>query len=511
MKESELIKSEDTCSKTLSVWTDTFQVPEFSALKEDIHADVCIVGAGISGITAAYLLACEGKDVVVLDDGKIGGGETENTTAHISSVIDDRYCSLEKIHGADAVCMASQSQRAAVEEIERIIIKEKIDCDFKKTDGYLLFKPGDDDMFTEEFEAAMRAGMDVSISEPPLVSFKNYNTLKFPGQAKFHILKYISALAEAIVRKNGRIFTDTRVSDIEDHETGAVIKTKNGFIVKAVNAVIATNSPISDNISVHTKQTAYRTYVIGYEIKKNSVPDFLIWDTESPYHYIRIYQDKDNDILIIGGEDHKTGHEHNPEERFKKLGDWAALHFKIPDSPEYKWSGQVMEPIDGLSFIGKDPENKNHVFIITGDSGMGITHATFGGMILRDLITGNENIWSELYDPARISTRSAFDYIKEGVSSVSEYIEHITAGDVNIVSEIQSGEGAVLREGFTKIAVYKDDNNEVFRFSAYCPHLKCVIQWNSVEKSWDCPCHGSRFDCKGKLLNGPAISDLLRI
>lgn len=510
MNESELSNSGAACTKTLSVWTDTFQIPEFTVLNEDIHADVCIVGAGISGITTAYLLACAGKFVVVLDDGEIGGGETGNSTAHVTSVIDDRYSRLEKIHGEDAVRMASQSQRVAVEEIERIINKENINCDFKKTEGYLLFRP-DDDTFTEEFEAAMRAGMDVSITEPPLESFKNYKALKFPGQAKFHILKYISALAEAIVRKNGRIYTYSGVAEIEDLEDCAVIKTKNGSSVKADKAVIATNSPISDNISVHIKQTAYRTYVVGYNIKKNSVPDCLIWDTEEPYHYVRIYEKEDNDVLIIGGEDHKTGHEHNPEDRFKNLENWAASHFKIENSPEYKWSGQVLEPIDGFSFIGKDPENKKNVFIITGDSGMGITHATYGGLIIRDLITGKDNIWTELYDPSRITLRSALEYIKEGVSTVSEYLDLITAGDVNIVSDIPSGEGAVLREGFTKIAVYKDGSGETFRFSAYCPHLKCVLHWNNIEKSWDCPCHGSRFDCKGKLLNGPANSDLKRL
>ena len=510
MKESELKNSGDFCAKTLSIWTDTFQVPEFSVLTEDILTDVCIVGAGISGITSAYLLACAGKTVVILDNGEIGGGETGNTTAHITSVIDDRYSRLEKIHGEDAVRLSAQSQRAAVEEIERIVKYENIECDFKKTDGYLLFK-SDDDTFTEEFEAAMRAGMDVCISEPPLESFKNYKTLEFPGQAQFHILKYISALAEAILKKNGRIYTNSGVTEIEDLENCTVIKTKNGSSVTAVKSVFATNSPVSDNISIHIKQSAYRTYVIGYNIKKYSVPDCLIWDTEEPYHYVRVYEKQNNDVLIIGGEDHRTGHEHNPEDKFKNLEDWATSHFNIGNSPDYKWSGQVLEPIDGFSYIGKDPENKNNVFIITGDSGMGITHATYGGLIIRDLITGVDNKWTELYDPSRITVRSALEYIKEGVTTVSEYLDLITAGDVTIVSDIPSGEGAVIRKGFTKIAVYKDLSGETFRFSAYCPHLKCVLHWNSVEKSWDCPCHGSRFDCKGKLLNGPAISDLKRI
>lgn len=510
MKETNKVISDESCIKTLSVWTDTFQVPKFAPLKENVTADVCIVGAGISGITSAYLLAIEGREVIVIDDGEIGGGETGNTTAHITSVIDDRYSSLEKLHGIDAARIAAQSQRDAVKEIERIVLKENIDCDFKKADGYLLFKPGDD-LFTEEYEAAMRAGMEVSILDHPLDSFNEYKALKFQGQAQFHILKYISFLAGAIIKMNGQIFTYTHVTGLEDNETGVVINTKDGFCITATDAVIATNSPVSNYVSIHTKQTANRTYVIGYRIKKNSVSPFLYWDTESPYHYIRVYQEKDSDILIIGGEDHKTGKENNPEERFEKLEEWSAKHFNIQERPVYNWSGQVMEPVDGLSFIGKDPENKNHVYIITGDSGMGITHATFGGMIIRDLIIGKENIWSELYDPGRITLKSAMEYIKQGANTVSQYIDHISAGDVNIDDEIKTGNGALIREGFNKIAVYKDENGELFRFSALCPHLKCVLHWNQVEKSWDCPCHGSRFDCKGKLLNGPAITDMKRL
>jgi glycine/D-amino acid oxidase-like deaminating enzyme/nitrite reductase/ring-hydroxylating ferredoxin subunit len=510
MKETKKVISDESCSKTLSVWTDTFPVPEYAPLKENIAADVCIVGAGISGITCAYLLACEGLKVIVLDDGEIGGGETGNTTAHITSVIDDRYSLLEKMHGVEAARIAAQSQRDAVKEIEKIVLKENINCDFEKTDGYLLFESGDD-LLTKEFEAAMRAGMEVSISDHPLDSFKEYSSLKFPGQAQFHVLKYVSSLAGAILKMNGRIYTNTNVTGVEDNETGVVINTKDGFCVTTGDAVIATNSPVSDYVSIHTKQTAYRTYVIGYRIKKNSVPAFLYWDTESPYHYVRVYKEKDADILIIGGEDHKTGQENNPEERFERLEKWAAEHFNIKDKPVYNWSGQVMEPVDGLSFIGKDPENKNHVYIITGDSGMGITHATYGGMNIRDLIIGKENKWAELYDPGRITYRSALEYIKEGANTLSQYIDLISAGDVNIDDEIQSGNGALIREGFDKIAVYKDENGEIFRFSALCPHLKCVLHWNQVEKSWDCPCHGSRFDCKGKLLNGPAISDMRRL
>lgn len=501
---------DNICIKTLSVWTDTFKVTESDSLKENIDADVCIVGAGISGITCAYLLASEGKKVVVLDDGIIGGGETGNTTAHITSVIDDRFSRIERLHGIENAQMASQSQRDAIFEIERIINKENIQCDFRRVDGYLFFKAGDK-LFTEEYEAAMRAGMEVEISDSPLGSFKDYKTLKFAGQAQFHVLKYISSLADAIIKMNGKIFTGTFVNDIEDSNEQVVIKTREGFIIKACDAVIATNSPVSDYLSIHTKQSAYRTYVIGYKIKKDSVPAALYWDTEEPYHYIRVYPCEEHDILIIGGEDHKTGQEENPEQRFTNLIEWSAKHFNTLSAPEYSWSGQVMEPVDGLSFIGCDPENSKHVYIITGDSGMGMTHATFGGMIICDLVMGRKNKWSELYDPKRITMKSSMEFVKEGVNAVSQYIDFVTPGDVKNTDEIKKGAGAILREGFDKVAVYIDNEGIVHKFSALCTHLKCVLHWNQVEKSWDCPCHGSRFDCMGKVLNGPAISNMKKI
>ncbi|MBK9334888.1 MAG: FAD-binding oxidoreductase [Ignavibacteria bacterium] len=238
------------CAKTLSVWTDTFKVSEFDSLKENMEADVCIVGAGISGITCAYLLAAAGKKVIVLDDGIIGGGETGNTTAHITSVIDDRFSRMEKIHGKEGAQIASQSQRAAVYEIEKIIKKENILCDFKKVDGYLFFG-ADDTLFIDEHEAAMRVGMEVEISNSPLKSFRDHNTLKFSGQAQFHVLKYISALADAIVRMNGKIFTGTFVNSIDDNKENVIIKTRSGFCVNTHDAVIATNSPVSDYLAIH--------------------------------------------------------------------------------------------------------------------------------------------------------------------------------------------------------------------------------------------------------------------
>ncbi len=416
--------------KSLSIWADTFTPPQFPSLEYNIETDVCIIGAGITGISAGYFLAKEGKKVVIIDDGSVGDGETGRTTAHISSVIDDRYYEMERLHGEDATRLAAESQIEAINTIENNIIKENISCDFSRINGYLFFEP-DDSSDLIEYDAAIRAGLEVEICKSPLKELKYYRCLKFPNQAQFHVLKYISALASVIIKSEGRIFTFTAAAKISDNSP-VKVETQSGHIILAKDIIVATNSPISNNVLIHTKQAAYRTYVIGLKVQKNSVKEALYWDNKDPYHYVRVYSKKNYDILIIGGEDHKTGQEDNPEEKYMNLEDWTRGNFKCLGEVIYKWSGQVMESLDGLSFIGKDPEYSDHVYFATGDSGMGMTHGTFAGLILRDLIMQRENPWAELYNPNRVTLKAAPEFIKEGVNFISQYIDLLTPGDIKI-------------------------------------------------------------------------------
>lgn len=493
--------------KSLSIWAAGFNVPEFEALKNDIDTDVCVIGGGITGLTTAYLLSLEGKKVTLADDGNIGGGESGRTTAHITSVIDDRYSEIERLHGEEASRLAARSEVAAIDMIEKIVSKENIECDFKRVNGYLFFKPDDMTDLTE-YDACMRAGIKVDFVKSPFKGFKYYSVLKFDDQAQFHILKYLTGLSQSIVNRKGRIFTHTFITSIEEKESNVEVISKDGFKIRAKDVVVATNSPISNYKSIHPKQAAYRTYVIGFKIKKDMIPDALLWDTENPYHYIRVVKNKTHDILLVGGEDHKTGQDDEMNERFVNLENWSKEHFENLGEIKYKWSGQVLEPTDGLSFIGKDPEHNGHIFIATGDSGMGITHGTYAAIINTDLIMGRENEWSELYDPKRITLKALPEFLKEGISFISKFAGYVSPGDVKFVEDIQNGEGAVMRDGFEKIAVYKDKDGNIHEYSALCPHLKCILQWNNIEKSWDCPCHGSRFDAYGKVLNGPAMKPM---
>lgn len=496
-----------------SVWMDTASVPEHPPLTEHRHADVCVVGAGIAGITTAYLLTKEGKRVIVLDDGPIGGGESGRTTGHLASAQDDRFYELERLHGQEATRLIYQSHAAAIDMIERIVADEKIDCDFRRVDGYLFVRPGeDDDELQRELEASRRAGCtDATLVEPMLIDgLQIASAIRYRRQGQFHALKYISALACRIQKRGGEIFTATHVDDVDAGMDRVVVKTRRGFDVTADAVVVATNSPINDRFAIHLKQVPYRTYVVAAQIAGGTVPYGLYWDTLDPYHYIRLHRTHEGDMLIVGGGDHKPG-ESDALERITEIEAWMRMYFPTAGDVRYRWSGQVLEPVDGLAYIGRNPSNHGNVFIATGDSGQGLTHGTIAAMLLCDLIQGVDNPWSEIYSPSRISLGSVPTQAKAGADAVAQYGRFVTGGDVASVEQIEPGEGAIMRDGLTKVAVYRDPNGELHKRSAVCPHLGCLVSWNRFEKSWDCPCHGSRFDPYGRVLNGPAVRELKKV
>jgi glycine/D-amino acid oxidase-like deaminating enzyme/nitrite reductase/ring-hydroxylating ferredoxin subunit len=491
----------------------TGDTPPEGKLSADADADVVIVGAGIAGMTTAYLLAREGKRVVVLDDGPVAGGETCRTTAHLVNALDDRYYVLERHFGERGARLAAESHSAAIDKIEEIVGEEGIDCDFTRLDGYLFVPPGEStEQLGQELRAAHRAGLhDVEyVERVPYEPYDFGQALRFPRQGQFHILKYITGLTRAFERAGGRIFTRTHADEIKSLDAQNVrIKTSDGFTVSARAAVVATNTPVNDLVAIHTKQAPYRTYVIGARVPKGSVPQILLWDTPDPYHYIRIQSVEDYDVLIVGGEDHKTGQADDMDERWRCLEEWTRERFPMVEGVEFRWSGQVMEPVDGMGYIGRNPMDNENVFIATGDSGNGMTHGTIAGVLLTDLIQGRQNPWAEIYDPSRKPFDAPVEYAKENLNVAAQYTDLVTPGDVSSVEEIAAGEGAVLRRGLTKVAVYRDDAGALFERSAICAHLGCVVRWNTGEKSWDCPCHGSRYDPRdGHVVNGPAIKGL---
>lgn len=509
----------DSGSST-SIWMATTDVPELSRVSQDLRTSVCIIGAGIAGLSTAYLLARAGRAVIVIDDGPVGGGETGRTTAHLTAALDDRYYEIEKLHGIDGSRLAAESHKAAIDRVEAIASQEDIDCDFERVDGY-LFLGGDStrDDLERELDATHRAGMhETELVERAPVQFWNTGpAIRFPRQGQFHPLKYLNGLVRAIIRDGGQIYTQTHAEKIEDGEP-CKVTTSDGHVIIADHIVVATNSPVNDWVILHTKQAAYRTYVVGARVPRGSIPRALYWDTPDPYHYIRL-QEVDSrldsaqleDILIVGGEDHKTGQEDDADRRFKCLEDWTRERFPMVKDFDFRWSGQVMEPVDYMAFIGKNPGTDEHTFIATGDSGNGMTHGTIAGILLTDLILGRKNPWASLYDPSRKTFRAAGEFIKENLNVAAQYADWATAGDVVSTDDIAPGSGAVLRRGAKKIAAYKDDQGNLHLRSAVCTHLYCIVDWNTMEKTWDCPCHGSRFDPYGKVINGPAITPLSEV
>jgi glycine/D-amino acid oxidase-like deaminating enzyme/nitrite reductase/ring-hydroxylating ferredoxin subunit len=502
----------------------------FTSPEEEI--DVIIVGGGIAGMTTAYLLSKSGKKVVVIEDGYIGSGETGRTTAHITHALDDRYYDLEQIHGIQGARIAAESHTAAINLIQSVVNEEKINCDFERLDGFLLLDPSDKkESLDRELQATHRAGIrDTEIVErAPLDSFDSGPCIRFPNQAQFHPLKYLEGLCQATISKGGQIFTQTHAQEIKPHG----IKTSDGYTVEARNIVIATNAPIVDKKSkIYAKQDAYRTYVIGAKFKKNAVPKALYWDTGNhnlenivaPYHYVRIQRmdnDKNYDLLIVGGEDHQTGSmssdEEDIEKRYSRLESWTKERFPIEEGGiEYRWSGQVMEPRDSIAFIGLNPgdDNNNNIYIATGDSGNGITHGTIAGILLTDLIMGKNNPWSSLYDPSREPRKKPSEMQekeKEGrggengneQEGSNNKEEEGKKTKTSSFEDLSAGQGIVIKD--RKVAAYKDDDGELHTYSAVCTHLGCTVTWNNWEKSFDCPCHGSRFSANsGKVVNGPA-------
>ncbi len=493
-----------------SLWTATHRMPGYSALKENMQTDVCVVGGGIAGLTTAYLLGQEGKKVIVIDDGELAGGMTQFTTGHLVSAIDDRIFHIEHLHGEANTRLAVQSHAAAIDQIEAIVKKENIDCDFFRVNGYLFLPAGEpEEILDRELAAAHRAGFIAvrKLPSPPLTLFDAGPCLEFPEQGQFHPLKYLAALAKAIIRDGGRIFTSTHVDTI----TGGVPAklTIGNHVVIAEQVVVATNSPVNDRFAIHTKQSPYMSYVIAGKIPQGSVPRALYWDAQECYHYIRLQKFDDNfDLLIVGGEDHRTGQEHDTHAHRTRLEEWTRKHFPMVTSFEYGWSGQVMETVDGLGFIGHNPLDKDNVYVITGDSGMGMTHGTLGGMIVTDQIMDRKNPWAALYAPNRKTLRATGRYLQGTANALAQYTDWLSSADATEMNQIAPDSGALLRHGLGKVAVYRAASGELHKCSATCPHLGAIVQWNESDKTWDCPMHGSRFDKFGTVINGPANCDL---
>ena len=509
----------DTSGYNKTVWLDTVARPSFPALTADASTDVLIIGGGISGITTAYCLVKAGRKVILIEDGELYSGETGRTTAHVVNALDDFYSEIIRLHGEEKAKLAADSHTAAISFVEQTVKELQLNCDFTRLDGYLFLHPNDKQKTLEdELDATHKVGLATSmLNHVPGLQNESSSCLHYPTQAQFHPLKYLNGLIQYIKDHGGEIYTHTRAEEVKEKEVKA-----NGFTIRAESIVVATNSPINNLVTLHTKQHPYRTYVIGALVPKDAYKKSLWWDTgdpeskwiTQPYHYVRLQHHNDtHDLLIAGGEDHKTGQDDDEDitqyERYENLVKWTRQRFPEMEDVVYRWSGQVLEPVDCLAFIGNNPGDKD-IYVITGDSGNGMTHGTIGGILVTDLILGKENPWAELYSPSRVSMKATGDFLQEAGNMAAQYADYLKAGDIQSGDELAVGEGAIMTAGLRKIAVYKDEAG-LHAYTAVCPHLGCIVQWNNDEKTFDCPCHGSRFTCKGEVINGPAKSNLDKV
>ena len=486
---------------TTPLWFGTAPAPEFESFKTGVHVDVAIVGAGITGLTAAALLKERGKTVAVIEKGRVASGESGHTTAHLTEAVDARYHSIAKDFDKDAARLVAEASRASIEQIASFVERYSIRCGFRRLPGYLYTETrAKIAELKKEAAAASEAGCAARFVEEIPLPFATRGGVRFENQAQFHPRRYLIAIAQRVPGHGSYLFDDTYVTKIEDGEP-CVVETNHGKLTASV-VFQATDSPVSGFNTVYIRQFAYRTYALAYRFEGER-PDGLFWDTYDPYHYTRWQETDEGVYMIVGGADHKVGDQSDTEAPFEDVNRYVTERFGARPIA-YRWSGQVFEPADGLPFIGR----AGNIYVSTGYAGQGMTFGTVGGMVVSDLITGRQNAWAELFDVKRLHLRGA---MKDLVVENADYPRHIIADRIarlNVeakdVVDIRAGEGKIISIEGKKVALHRDVAGALHAISPVCTHMGCDVAWNSSEKSWDCPCHGSRFGVDGGVIHGPA-------
>ena len=489
-----------------SLWIDTRSAPRLAALPGAFEADVLVVGAGITGLTAALLLQQAGRSVVVVEALELAHGVSGHTTAHVTEAIDSGYRTIRSDFGGDVARVVARSSRAAIELIRSFARTVTPRCDFTPVPGFLYSESADDiDALEDEMEAAREAGLVVSVTREVPLPFPVEMAVRFEDQARFHPRRYLVPLAEEIVRRGGRVFTQTRVLDFESG-TPCRVETDRGP-VSAGHVVFATHSPLN-KLFLQTKVYPYRSYVLALRVDR-PVGDALFWDTANPYHYVRQQKVGPDELLIVGGEDHKVGHESDTYACSERLLAWARDRFAVR-SVEYRWSAQVVESADGLPYVGRVPQAEN-VLVATGFSGNGMTFGTMAAILVRDLVLGRANEWAEVYAAGRIKPLAAAkDFVAENADVAARYVLDRLRTPRGRCRLSAARRGPRDRVGWTEAGAVPPEHGEATAVSAVCTHLGCIVGWNAAERSWDCPCHGSRFGVDGSVIDAPATRPLER-
>ena len=495
-----------TAAPITSPWIDSTPRTSYPRLAGDLNVDVAIVGAGITGITAAVLLKRAGLTVALIDARRIAEGETGHTTAHLCAFPDTHLSTLVSRFGADSARSTWTAGEVAIDQIENLIKSDDLHCDFRRVPGQLFTEnEAGLELLNAEYEACRSLGIAAKFSrDGGSLPFQTLGALRFENQARVHPREYLLPLAAGIQGAGSHVFEKTRAMSIDESPSPQVV-TESGTI-RAKNVVVASNVPINNRVLLQTKIAHYRTYAIAVRVG-TEVEDALHWDDCDPYHYIRKQSIGGDELLIVGGEDHRTGQEQDTRARFEALEVWTAQRFDIR-SVEHRWSGQIVEPVDGLPYIGRNSFSE-HVWEATGYSGNGMTYGTLAAMILADSILGRPNAYAEIFQATRVNLRpSAAAYLKENLAFPVHFIGDRLKPERRSLSSLAPGEGRVISVEGVALAVHRDDAGTLHMLSPVCAHLRCLVAFNDAERSWDCPCHGSRFDIHGNVLNGPATQGL---
>jgi glycine/D-amino acid oxidase-like deaminating enzyme/nitrite reductase/ring-hydroxylating ferredoxin subunit len=499
---------------TYAYWEDSASVSRYPSLDRDLTVDAVVIGAGITGLTAAYLLKRSGLSVAVIDRRRCGGVDSGHTTAHVTGVTDVNLATLVKHFGRDHARAAWDAGLAAIDQIDRIVRQEEIDCEWSWVPGYWHLPvsagtPADDEIETLREEARLSAELGFDARFVEAVPCFGTPGVEYGGQAKFHPRKYLSALAKVIDGGGSHIFEHTESEKVSEKPLSVSAGGHTltcGFVVVATHTPLMGKTNMASAVALQTKLYLYTSYVVGGRLPKGTVPEALYWDTADPYHYLRIDSHRDFDLAIFGGQDHKTGQETDTDGCYNAL-EKAAKRLLPALDITHRWSGQVVETNDGLPFIG---ETSSKQFAATGYAGNGMTFGTLAGMMAHDCATGRRNPWRDLFDPGRTKVRGGtWDYLKENVDYPYYMVrDRLVGPDAKSLRGVPRGEGRIVELAGKTIAAYRNDRGQTTLVSPVCTHLGCLVAWNKAERTWDCPCHGSRFTPDGKVLAGPAETPL---
>ncbi len=489
-----------------SYWKAETHPPALEPVSRSMETDILVIGGGITGVTTAYLLQQAGREVMLIEGKTLGAGVTSSTSGHLTPAFDSHYYQLIQDFDLNTARQIYQAMTAAIDTIEHITQQELLDCNFKRIPGYLYAEIENQlEELEKEFTASLDVGMNAQWADQLPLPFRTQKGIIYHHHAQFHVLRYLYGLAQKLVEKGARLYVQTRAVQVSEEEDKVRVSLENGHTLTARQVVMATHAPLGLN-PIQTEVAPYRSYVMAAKVKK--LPEEgLYWDLYDPYHYTRRAQYKGQDVLIVGGCDHKTGQKTDTKQSYAALQQYINSRFGL-EEVLFSWSGQVFEPVDGLPFIGKSPFQKN-TYIATGYSGDGLTWGTAAAHILTDLITAHDNPLVDIVSPNRMNVMaSAKDFVKENINVAYHFVKDRLSVDADTLKDIAAGEGKIIRHQGKQMAVYCDEHGHYHALDPVCSHMKCIVQWNSAEKTWDCPCHGGRFSWTGENLDAPPLHRL---